>query len=126
MEARDKLKKFKTLVKALHKIGATFLAKKVIKAYETQVTYPRMWDSDPTHTPPSKKSARDSNKSYSYPGHPLDVQYPSEDFLSKLGFKQNFACPSCKLKFAKKFAYCPDCGNPNPSSPIDSLRSVQQ
>lgn len=125
-----KLKKFKTLISALQKIHAKKLIKK-IQAYETLVQYPRMWSPNPTHTPNPKKNARDSEKSYSYPGHPLNIQYLSEDFLNKLGFikpelSENFACPSCRLKFAKKFAYCPNCGQEYPSSPADSLRSVQE
>lgn len=128
---KGKMKKYKYLTRALHKVGAKHLAKK-IKAYETLVQYPRMWSPDPTHTPDPKKNARDSDKSYSYPGHPLDVQYLSEDFLSRLGFTkpelptENFACPNCRLKFARKFAYCPNCGQEYPSNPTDSLRSVQE
>jgi hypothetical protein len=120
------MKVYGTLIKALHKVGANYLAKQIVEAYETQVTYPQMWTPDPTHTQQPKRNARDSDKSYSYPGQPLDVQYLSEDYLSRLGFtKPELICPSCRLKFARKFAYCPNCGQEYSDNPLDNLRSVQ-
>lgn len=119
---------FNHLIAELHKVGASYLANKII-AYEAQVTYPRMWTPDPTHTPEPKENARDSSKSYNNPGTPLGVQYLSEDWLSKMGFTdqaQTPICPTCGLRFAERYAYCPECGNPNPSSPKNSLRSVQE
>lgn len=120
------MKTFGHVIQALHKVGASHLVNRII-AYEAPVTYPRVWTPDPTHTPGPKENARDSSKSYNNPGTPLGVQYLSEDWLSKMGFTDEApSCPNCGLQFAERYAYCPECGNPNPSGPKNSLRSVQE
>jgi hypothetical protein len=69
------IKIYSTLIKALHKVGANYLIKQIIKAYEMPIWSSSQGTPDPTQTPQLKRNVRDSNKSYSYPGQPLDVQY---------------------------------------------------